>query len=52
VCEYYEVLHVRHYFIVPMLLHWHRGAVALWHRVLHNLEVGCVDFIINVCVVA
>jgi hypothetical protein len=34
VCEYYEVLHVRHYVIALVLSHWH-----------HGIEI----FIINAC---
>jgi hypothetical protein len=45
--EYYEVLHVRHYVVAPVLSHWHRGVVTLWRRDLHDLEVGYVVFIIN-----
>jgi hypothetical protein len=50
VYEHYEVLHVRHYVVVLVLSHWHRGAVELWRRDLHDLEVGYVGFIINACV--
>jgi hypothetical protein len=35
---------------VVTLASWRRGAAALWRRVLHNLEVGYVSFIINACV--
>jgi hypothetical protein len=57
VCEYYKELHVRHYVVASVLLHWHCGIVALWHqgavalyrRVLHDLEVAYVGFIINAC---
>jgi hypothetical protein len=34
-CEYYEVLHVRHYIVVPILLHWLPGAVALCRCLSH-----------------
>jgi hypothetical protein len=47
VYKYYEVLHVWHYVITPVLSHWRCGAMALWHRDLHDLEVGYVVFIIN-----
>jgi hypothetical protein len=49
VCEYYEVLHVRHYVGAPVLLHWRHGVVALLRQDLHDLEVGYVVFIINAC---
>jgi hypothetical protein len=48
-CEYYGVLHVRHYILAPVLWHWCHGSKAPWRRVLHDLEVGYVGFIINAC---
>jgi hypothetical protein len=38
---------VWHYVATPVLLHWHCGVGALWRRVLHDLEVGYISFIIN-----
>jgi hypothetical protein len=49
VCEYYEVLHMRHYVGTSMLSHWRHGAVTLLHQDLHDLEVGYIIFIINAC---
>jgi hypothetical protein len=49
VYKYYEELHERHYVGVPVLSHWHSGAVALWRRDLHDLEVGYFVFITNAC---
>jgi hypothetical protein len=49
VCDYYEVLHVRHYVGASVLSHWHHGVVALLLQDLHDLEVGYVVFIVNAC---
>jgi hypothetical protein len=49
VCEYYGVLHVRHYVVAPVPSHWRHGAEALWRQVFHDLEVGYVGFTINAC---
>jgi hypothetical protein len=49
VYKYYEVLHVRHYVIAPVLSHWRRGIVGSWHQDLHDLEVGYVVFLVNAC---
>jgi hypothetical protein len=43
------VLHVRYYVVALVLSHWRQGVVALWRRVLHDLEVGYIGFIINAC---
>jgi hypothetical protein len=48
-CEYYEVLHMRHYVGAPVLSHWHHGAVALLRQDLHDLEVSYIIFIVNAC---